>query len=35
VNFTNLSTNVDSSNFGKLLGAHNPRTIQLGLKLYF
>ena len=35
VNFNNLSTNVDSSNFGKLLGAHNPRTIQLGLKLYF
>ncbi len=35
VNFTGLSTNVDSSNFGSLTSAHNPRTVQLGLKLYF
>ncbi len=30
-----VCTNVDSSAFGQLLAAHNPRTIQLGLKLYF
>ena len=35
VNFTGLGVNVDSSTFGKLTTAHNPRTIQLGLKLYF
>ncbi len=34
-NFTGLVTNVDSSSFGQLLTAHNPRTIQLGMKLYF
>ncbi len=30
-----VCNNVDNSAFGRLLGAHNPRTIQLGLKLYF
>jgi len=32
---TGVCMNVDSSNFGKLLATHNPRTIQLGAKLYF
>jgi hypothetical protein len=35
VNFSGLGVNVDTSTFGKLTTAHNPRTIQLGLKLYF
>jgi hypothetical protein len=30
-----VCTNVDSSAFGRLLATHNPRTIQLGMKLYF
>jgi hypothetical protein len=35
-NFNGLGVNVDTpSTFGKLTGTHNPRTIQLGLKLYF
>lgn len=35
-NFTTLGVNVNTtSTFGKLTGAHNPRTIQLGAKLYF
>ena len=34
-NLMGLGTNVDTSTFGKLTSAHNPRTIQLGLKLYF
>jgi hypothetical protein len=35
-NFTGLGTNVDTtSTFGKLTSTHNPRTIQLGAKLYF
>ncbi len=36
VNFTTLGVNVDTpSTFGKLTNTHNPRTVQLGLKLYF
>lgn len=35
-NFTGLGVNVNTpSTFGKLTSTHNPRTIQLGLKLYF
>ena len=34
-NFMTLGTNVNTSTFGRLTNAHNPRTIQLGLKLYF
>lgn len=34
-NLNNLQVNVDSSSFGQLTRSHNPRTIQLGLKLYF
>ncbi len=35
-NFNGLGVNVNTpSTFGKLTTAHNPRTIQLGLKLYF
>ncbi len=35
-NFNGLGVNVDTpSTFGKLTGAHNPRVIQLALKLYF
>ena len=35
-NFSGLGVNVDTtSTFGKLTTAHNPRTVQLGAKLYF
>jgi hypothetical protein len=34
-NFTTVSTNRDSSTFGRITADHNPRQIQLGLKLYF
>lgn len=34
-NLNGLGVNVDTSTFGKLTTAHNSRTIQLGLKLYF
>ncbi|MGH9397515.1 MAG: carboxypeptidase regulatory-like domain-containing protein [Terriglobia bacterium] len=33
--FSSVSTNVDSSIYGRLTGTHDPRIIQLGLKLYF
>lgn len=32
---TSSGLNVDTSTFGKLTSAHNPRIIQLGAKLYF
>jgi len=36
---TNVSTNITSATFGKLIpgasGAADPRILQLGLKLYF
>lgn len=35
VSYAGFSSNVDSSSFGKLTSAHDPRIIQLGLKLYF
>ena len=34
-NFTTVSTNRDSSTFGRITADHNPRQLQLGLKLYF
>jgi len=36
-NFTQggLIVNTASSSFGQVISAHNPRNIQLGLKLYF
>jgi hypothetical protein len=33
--FNNVSTTFSSGNFGALTSAHDPREIQLGLKLYF
>jgi hypothetical protein len=33
--FNNVSTTFSSSNFGAVTTAHDPREIQLGLKLYF
>jgi hypothetical protein len=33
--FNNVSTTYSSSNFGAVTSAHDPREIQLGLKLYF
>lgn len=33
--FLGVSTNVDSSLFGRITSTHDPRIIQLGLKLYF
>ncbi|HLH04785.1 MAG TPA: carboxypeptidase regulatory-like domain-containing protein [Bryobacteraceae bacterium] len=33
--FSTVSSNVDSSNFGRITGGHLPRNIQLGLKLNF
>ncbi len=33
--FNNVSTTFSSSNFGAVTSAHDPREIQLGLKLYF
>lgn len=33
--FLGVSTNVDSSIFGQVTSTHDPRLIQLGLKLYF
>ena len=35
VNFNAVDTNVDSATYGRLIGDHLPRNIQLGLKLYF
>jgi len=34
-NFTTVSTNIDSSTFGRLTADYEPRIIQLGAKLYF
>jgi len=34
-NFTTVSTNLDSSTFGRLTADYSPRIIQLGAKLYF
>lgn len=33
--FSSFSSNVDSSTFGRLNGGHDPRIIQMALKLYF
>jgi hypothetical protein len=33
--FNNVSTTFSSGNFGAITSAHDPREIQLGLKLYF
>jgi hypothetical protein len=33
--FNNVSTTFSSSNFGAVTSAHDPREIQLGIKLYF
>ena len=33
--FNTVSTNIDSSNFGQLTSAHDPRNLQLALKLNF
>ncbi|MEJ2008556.1 MAG: carboxypeptidase regulatory-like domain-containing protein [Acidobacteriota bacterium] len=33
--FSSVGTNVDSSTFGRVLGTHDPRIIQLGLKVMF
>ncbi|HME36953.1 MAG TPA: TonB-dependent receptor [Candidatus Sulfotelmatobacter sp.] len=33
--FNNISTTYSSGNFGAITSAHDPREIQLGLKLYF
>jgi hypothetical protein len=33
--FNNISTTFTNSNFGAITSAHDPREIQLGLKLYF
>ena len=33
--FNNVSTTFSSGNFGAVTSAHDPREIQLGLKLYF
>ncbi len=33
--FNNISTTFSSGNFGAITSAHDPREIQLGLKLYF
>ncbi len=33
--FNNVSTSFSASNFGAVTSAHDPREIQLGLKLYF
>ena len=33
--FNNVNTNFSSGNFGAITSAHDPREIQLGLKLYF
>jgi hypothetical protein len=33
--FLGVSTNVDSSLFGRVTSTHDPRIIQLGMKLYF
>jgi hypothetical protein len=35
VSFNSFNNNVNSSAFGQLNGTHDPRIIQLGLKLYF
>lgn len=35
VNFSTVSTSLDSSRFGQITGDHSPREIQLGAKLYF
>lgn len=34
-NFQAVDTNIDTSAFGQVTTAHNPRNIQLGAKLYF
>ncbi len=34
-NFSSVGTSLNNANFGQLLSAHNPRVVQLGLKLYF
>ncbi len=33
--FTAVSSNINATNFGQLTAAHNPRNVQLGLKLNF
>lgn len=35
VSYAGFSSNVDSSSFGRLTSGHDPRIIQLGLKLYY
>ena len=35
VSYAGFNSNVDSSKFGRLTSGHDPRIIQLGLKLYF
>ena len=34
-NFSTIDTNTDHSTYGRILGAANPRQIQLGGKMYF
>ena len=34
-NFQTIDTNLFSSTFGQVLDTHNPRIVQLGLKLNF
>ncbi|MEA2257212.1 MAG: hypothetical protein QOJ51_37, partial [Acidobacteriaceae bacterium] len=34
-NFSAVTTNINSSSFGQVTSAHDPRQIQLGGKLYF
>jgi hypothetical protein len=35
VSYAGFSSNVDSASFGRLTSGHDPRIIQLGLKLYY
>lgn len=34
-NYSGVSTDISASSFGQVVSTHNPRNIQLGLKLYF
>jgi hypothetical protein len=34
-NFSSIDTNTDTSGYGQVTTAHNPRNVQLGAKLYF